>query len=101
MGRKSNSESVAIWRARLEGQRRSRLSVAECCRREGVGVSTFYAWRHRLKTLAKVAAKPRLGRKLKQSNLRRNLEGRARVASFAFQCQHHPVSKCAWSMAHC
>jgi transposase-like protein len=47
MGRGA-SRSMAVWKRRVAEQRRSRLTVAEFCRREGVSPASFYAWRKRL-----------------------------------------------------
>ena len=62
MGRLSKSELVAVWRRQVESQRRSGVSVAEYCRREGIGVSTLYAWRHRLKAQTKASSAASIGR---------------------------------------
>ena len=38
------------WRERLQRFRRSDLSVASFCEREGVSTSSFYVWKRRLKS---------------------------------------------------
>lgn len=48
MGRKANGSVAAAWMERLARQRRSGLSIAEFCRREGISPPSFYAWRRRL-----------------------------------------------------
>jgi hypothetical protein len=41
--------SVAgLWRGRIAGQRRSGLSIAAFCDREGFSTASFYQWRRRL-----------------------------------------------------
>lgn len=37
------------WRRRIVTQQRSRLSVAEWCRAQGLAQATFYSWRRRLR----------------------------------------------------
>ena len=71
MGRRSNSESASGWRGHLERQRRSGLSIVEYCRQEGIGVSTFYAWKRRLKVRPQVPSKTRVGRNSNRSDARR------------------------------
>jgi hypothetical protein len=46
MGRKQDAESV--WRGRLSKFRKSKLTVKEFCRQEGVSEPSFYRWRKRL-----------------------------------------------------
>ena len=48
MGRKQKRAAAAVWRNRLARFRRSHLTVAEFCRREGVSNPSFYQWRKRL-----------------------------------------------------
>lgn len=48
MGRVANRELASLWRDRVEGQRRSGLSILEYCRREGFSVGSYYAWKRRL-----------------------------------------------------
>jgi hypothetical protein len=50
MGRVSDPKVASLWRERVECQRRSGVSVAEYCRREGFSTGSFYAWRRRLGT---------------------------------------------------
>ncbi len=47
MGRKV-SQAETAWRGRMTRFRRGTLTVVEFCRREGVSVPSFYAWRKRL-----------------------------------------------------
>jgi len=68
MGRKSNSASVSGWRRQLERQQRSGLSIVAYCRRESIGVSTFYAWKRRLKARPQVATKAKVRRIANRSN---------------------------------
>ena len=49
MGRVANPELASLWRERVEGQRRSGLSILEYCRREGVSAGNFHAWKRRLR----------------------------------------------------
>ena len=42
------------WRERLERQRRSGLSIAEFCRKEGVSAVTFHTWKRKLRDEAVV-----------------------------------------------
>jgi hypothetical protein len=44
------------WRERLERQRRSGLSIAEFCRREGVSAVTFHTWKQKLRGEAVVGS---------------------------------------------
>lgn len=48
MGRKRSSNAESIWRERLARHKRSGLTAAEFCRREGVCGASFYQWRKRL-----------------------------------------------------
>jgi transposase-like protein len=48
MGRAADTGLADLWEQRIERQRRSRLSIAEFCRQEGVSPASFYAWRQRL-----------------------------------------------------
>jgi len=48
MGRVANPKVAALWRERVELQRRSGLSILKYCRREGVSAGSFYAWKRRL-----------------------------------------------------
>lgn len=48
MGRSANAALLLAWERRVARQRRCPLSVAAFCRREGVSVASFYAWRRRL-----------------------------------------------------
>ncbi len=48
MGRSASESVVLAWERRIARQRRCPLSVAAFCRREGVSVASFYAWRRRL-----------------------------------------------------
>lgn len=47
-----------VWHERLERFARGNWTVAEFCRREGISVPSFYAWRRRL---APAPAPPRRG----------------------------------------
>ena len=49
MGRRIDAAAYAVWEQRCERFERSRLTVAEFCRREGVSQPTFYQWRKRLR----------------------------------------------------
>jgi hypothetical protein len=51
MGRAASIGLAAEWRARLGRWRRSRLSIAEFCRREQLSQPSFFAWRRRLADL--------------------------------------------------
>jgi len=44
------------WQERLERQRRSGLSIAEFCRREGVSAVTFHTWKRKLRGQAVVGS---------------------------------------------
>jgi len=60
MGRVADPKLASLWRERFEHQRRSWVSVAEYCRREGISTGSFYAWKRRLRTSrAKVTDDPR------------------------------------------
>jgi len=48
MGRAMEKGVALIWEQRIRRQRRSRLSIAEFCRQEGVSAASYYAWRQRL-----------------------------------------------------
>jgi len=48
MGRATDTGLALIWEQRIRRQRRSRLSIAEFCRQEGVSPASFYGWRQRL-----------------------------------------------------
>ncbi len=48
MGRKQNQSAETVWRDRLARFRKSKLTVPQFCRREGVSDPSFYKWRKRL-----------------------------------------------------
>lgn len=48
MGRATDVRLALAWEQRIRKQRRSRLSITEFCRQEGVSPASFYAWRRRL-----------------------------------------------------
>jgi hypothetical protein len=48
MGGKQREAAAALWRGRLAKFRKSKLSVAEFCRQEGISNPSFYQWRKRL-----------------------------------------------------
>lgn len=48
MGRNQISRVESVWRSRLARFRKSGLTVAEFCQREGVSDPSFYKWRKRL-----------------------------------------------------
>jgi transposase-like protein len=48
MARVMDVGKEAVWRERLRRFQKSRLTVAEFCRSEGVSAPTFYQWRKRL-----------------------------------------------------
>lgn len=52
MGRTASIALAAKWRERIGRWRRSRLSIAEFCRREPVSQPSFFAWRKRLASQA-------------------------------------------------
>jgi transposase len=51
-GRRPDPATPRRWQQRLDRFRRSGLSVADFCDREGVSTASFYAWRRRLQTAA-------------------------------------------------
>jgi len=48
MGRNQSQSAESVWRDRLARFRKSKLTVAEFCRQEGVSDPSFYQWRKRL-----------------------------------------------------
>jgi hypothetical protein len=58
-GRRPDSGTRRLWEQRLEHFRRSGLTVADFCDREGISVASFYAWKRRLVTDPAPAAAPR------------------------------------------
>lgn len=52
MARQASLERKRQWRQRLGRFSRSKLSVAEFCRREQVSVPSFYQWRKKLAVTA-------------------------------------------------
>lgn len=50
IGRPRDPRKEQQWRQRLARWRRSRLSVAAFCQREGLDPAHFYRWRNRLAT---------------------------------------------------
>ena len=48
MGRPINASLHQSWRARIEQQSASGLTVAAFCRQRGIAGNSFYAWRRRL-----------------------------------------------------
>ncbi len=48
MARRADRSAAEAWRERLERQKRSGISIAAFCRREGVSQPSFYQWRRRL-----------------------------------------------------
>lgn len=48
MARERGAAAERIWRKRLAQHRRSGLTVADFCEREGVSTPSFYAWKRRL-----------------------------------------------------
>jgi hypothetical protein len=62
MARRSDSETHAEWRKRLERFARSGLTVARFCAREQVSVASFYHWRKKLgQTVSGRRTRSRLG----------------------------------------
>ena len=51
MGRGSDSPKVREWQRRLARFGRTRVSVVEFCRDEGVSPASFYQWRRKLSRL--------------------------------------------------
>jgi transposase-like protein len=49
MARKVDQALWEQWRQRVERQLRSRLSIAEFCRSEGVSQASFHAWKRKLR----------------------------------------------------
>jgi hypothetical protein len=62
MGRVADPKVASLWRKRVERQRRSGVSVAEYCRREGFSTGSFYTWRRRLGTAREKVGKNTAGR---------------------------------------
>lgn len=58
MGRVASEALALDWKGRIARQRRSRISVAEFCSREGVSAKSFYVWRKRLREAAARQAGP-------------------------------------------
>jgi transposase-like protein len=52
--RQSARRSTAQWARIIEAQRRSNRTVVEFCRRRGIAKATFWYWRRRLATTAKL-----------------------------------------------
>jgi len=48
MARSFDSEKAVAWRGRFRRLKRSRLTVTQFCRQEGVSTASFYRWRGRL-----------------------------------------------------
>ncbi len=48
MGVKQRQSGEVLWRDRLARFRKSKLTVAEFCRQEGISNPSFYQWRKRL-----------------------------------------------------
>lgn len=61
MGRRASLERRRVWRGRLAEQRRSGLSIAEYCRRQGLSEPSFYLWRRRLRDERAAAREVRHG----------------------------------------
>jgi len=55
MGRRASAALALVWKRRIVRQRRSRFSVVEFCRREGVSPKSFYVWRKRLRDPSRAA----------------------------------------------
>lgn len=60
MGRNASRAEFA-WRSRMARYRRSAVTVAEFCRREGVSAPSFYAWRRRLDAAAQPTSRRQSG----------------------------------------
>lgn len=60
MARQTGVAAERLWRERLERQRRSGLSIARFCEREGVSTAAFYHWRRRLAPAAAESEPPAL-----------------------------------------
>jgi hypothetical protein len=75
MGRVADPKVASLWRERVECQRRSGVSVAEYCRREGFSTGSFYAWRRRLRTRRWEAEKKTAGRGRRQGSVGRAPRG--------------------------
>jgi hypothetical protein len=58
MARSMSRVATSRWRERIDGWRRSNLSVAEYCRQEQLSPPSFFAWRKRLTAGAVMVAKP-------------------------------------------
>ncbi len=59
------SEREQVWRERIEGQQRSGLTVAECCKSERVSEASFYRWK-KLLTEPRGPRRPRSTRRSTQ-----------------------------------
>jgi transposase len=57
-GRQPDPATRHAWQQRLDRFRRSGLTVAAFCDREGVSAASFYAWRRRLGLAADPAPEP-------------------------------------------
>jgi transposase-like protein len=66
-------EREQIWRERIEWQRRSGRTVAECCSEAGVSVASFYRWK-KLLSEQKTAQGRRSVRSLAEGPPRRRAE---------------------------
>ena len=71
MGRKRSSEAESAWRERLARHKKSGLTVAEFCQREGVSTATFYGWKRKLQVRRSPRAKQAAGRRKAGSPRRR------------------------------
>ena len=69
MGGKQRKSAEALWRDRLARFRKSKLSVAEFCRQEGISNPSFYQWRKRLVWDAARSKQVRVPAKTAQSPL--------------------------------
>jgi hypothetical protein len=58
-GRRPDPNTRQLWQQRLEHFRRSGLTVADFCDRQGISVASFYAWKRRLATGPAPAPAPR------------------------------------------